>query len=113
MQYFISFRAYGLSDIPGYTPPHTTGSGTMDSSTMYLNSDWAWNTNGTMSQSGRNVDVWTIVMHEMGHIVALTHPSLCHTPTTTETNSVMQPVFVQKHALNSDDIAGLRYMMGT
>ncbi len=107
--YLADFGYAGLPDVPGISlgadvAKHSTVS-------IALNSNFTWNTSGTMSQSGRKVDVWTIVVHEMGHASGLAHPyaSVCGSghPTTAEKASVMYVDWTKKRYPNADDKAGI------
>jgi hypothetical protein len=94
--------------VPGWTVSSATqGSASMTWANTYLNSDWTWNTTGTMNQAQMQVDVRTVTTHELGHWLRLLHPNQCHAPSATENAAVMTPNFVQKWNLNSDDIAAI------
>jgi hypothetical protein len=100
-----SFRALGLGDYAGMA------NGAQNAShshvRVYLNADWKWNTAGTMSQAGRNVDVQTIVVHEVGHASGLAHPypEVCGAghPTATEKLGVMYFNYTAKRIPNADE----------
>lgn len=107
--YLSSFRSVGSPDVPGIAwgsdvQSHRTTS-------IALNSDFSWNTSGTMSQSQRKVDVWTILVHEAGHASGLAHPypEVCGSghPTAAEASGVMYVTWTTKRYPNSDDKAGI------
>jgi hypothetical protein len=110
--YYVNFASYGFNDVPGHTEPYFSG-GYSYGGKVYLNSSYSLNTSGTFSQSGRQADVQTVVTHELGHIVPMFHPSACGSPfTTTEQASVMEPAWAKRWVLNSDDVAGLKAVVG-
>jgi hypothetical protein len=113
---YYSFRSYGYSDIPGQTSRWYSSSdpNLITSTSVALNSDFTWNTAGTMNQSQHQVDVRTVVTHELGHVIRLLHPDQCHaTLSTAESGAVMEVTWTKKWTPNSDDIAGLRALQGT
>ncbi len=91
---------------PGGTSLNTYASN-HSSSWMRFNSNWTWNTSGTLSLSQMKADVHTIVMHEMGHASGLNHPDVCGSMTSAEVASSMNPNYVKKWTINSDDAAGI------
>ncbi|MDQ1711005.1 MAG: hypothetical protein QOE45_455 [Frankiaceae bacterium] len=100
----IDFSNAGYADVPASTLSNWTSN--MTWADTYLNTDWSWNTSGTMNQAGKNVDVRTIVIHELGHWLSLDHPNQCGSMTTNEINAVMNPNWTNKPNLNADDNAG-------
>jgi hypothetical protein len=105
---WISRQSGGAAQagIPGWTVSSATqGAASMTWANTYLNTDWTWNTTGTMNQATNTADVRTVTTHELGHWLRLLHPSNCHAPSATETAAVMTPNFVKKWSINSDDIA--------
>lgn len=98
----------GQAGVPGWTVSSATqGSSSMTWANTYLNSDWTWNTTGTMNQANKQADVRTVTTHELGHWLRLLHPNQCHAPSATELAAVMTPNFTKKWSLNSDDIAAI------
>ncbi|MQY03245.1 matrixin family metalloprotease [Actinomadura macrotermitis] len=103
-----NFQRLGLPDVPGIAVGSTTQR--HRSTAVMLNSQFRWYTNGTMNQSQRKVDVWTIAVHEMGHASGLAHPypsSGCGQPTQAEKAGVMYVTWKKKRYPNSDDKAGI------
>lgn len=113
---YVSFTAAGYPDAPGQTnrwysssDPHL-----IVATVVALNSDYTWNTTGTLNQSLKQADVQTVATHEFGHVIRLLHPEQCHTPLSTAENAaVMHVTWTKKWTINSDDIAGLRAIQGT
>jgi hypothetical protein len=103
----VSTRAVGLPDVPGIA----LGSEVRNHTTVdvVLSADFSWNTSGVMDQATRKTDVWTILMHEVGHASGLAHPSECGPghPTPLERQGVMFVDWMTKHNPNSDDQAGI------
>lgn len=94
--------------VPGWTVSSATqGASSMTWANTYLNSDWSWNTTGTMNQAQKKADVRTVTTHELGHWLRLLHPNQCHAPSATELAAVMTPDFTKKWTINSDDIAAI------
>ncbi len=104
--YYGNFVSWG---IPNSWPGATyNGSGsTHSTSSMYFNSNWSWNFNGTLNEASMQADVHTVVMHEMGHANGLGHPWDCGSMTTAEQQSAMNADFTRKWDINSDDAAGI------
>ena len=100
-----SFRALGLPDIAGIALGAQNAS--HSAVNIMLNSDFAWNTTGTMSGPLRKVDVQTIVVHETGHASGLAHPyaSVCGAghPTANEKSGVMNFTYQLKRIPNADE----------
>jgi hypothetical protein len=96
----VSFSAAGLPGDPGTTGVSFLSTGRLASATVYLNSDWSWNTSCTLNQANRQADFLTIVLHEMGHAVALDHDSRF-------TSAVMWPNYTCKQSLTTDDKNGI------
>jgi hypothetical protein len=95
-----SFSQNGWAGNPGVNQI-TFGSGsTIKGSTLYLNSDWSWNTSCGFDQKNRIADLLTILIHETGHTVSLNHDS-------SHPESVMWPDYRCKHNLSADDINGI------
>ena len=94
-----SFSAQGWPSNPAQTN-HYIPDGYLRSSTIYLNSDWSWNTSCDLSQSGHRADLPTIIVHEMGHLVRLLHDS-------NHTEAVMWPDYTCKRQLATDDKNGV------
>jgi hypothetical protein len=106
--YLNNFANSGLPDVPGITLGVGGSSGTHRTAEVLLNSRFSWNTAGTMNQAQRQVDVWTVAVHEMGHASGLAHPySDCGTVTAAERASVMYVDWTRKRTTNSDDDAGI------
>jgi hypothetical protein len=106
--YLNNFASSGLPDVPGITLGVGGSSGTHRTAEVLLNSRFSWNTAGTMNQAQRQVDVWTVAVHEMGHASGLAHPySDCGTVTAAERASVMYVDWTRKRTTNSDDDAGI------
>ncbi|HEX4966755.1 MAG TPA: matrixin family metalloprotease [Thermoanaerobaculia bacterium] len=99
-----SFAAQGWPGDPGITfiTRFTTGAnaGRLQFANVYLNSDWTWNTTCTLNQAGKQADVLTIILHEMGHAVSLDHDPAFP-------NAVMWPNYVCKQNLTADDKNGI------
>jgi hypothetical protein len=72
---------------------------------MHFNDSWNWNTQGYQSFS---IDIESVALHEIGHLVGLNHSSVV--------GSVMQPEYDEYHerrALRPDDLAALDELYGT
>lgn len=112
--YYQSSAPGGFGGTPGltYNSVQASGqsSGTQMWANIYFNSNFSWNTSGTMDQSKSIADVRTVAVHEYGHLLTLLHPSSCGSMTTAETNSAMNPNWTQKWNTNSDDRAGAAAM---
>lgn len=102
-----SFSQSGVKDDPGVT--YTNAGSMITGAQTYLNTDWQWNTNGTMDEKARKADVRNVAQHEFGHWIGLHHPNTCG-PSKPE--AVMEPNFVTKYALSQDDIDGVRALYG-
>ncbi|WP_212841888.1 matrixin family metalloprotease [Catellatospora sp. IY07-71] len=102
----VYFPSYGLPDVPGITLGPAT-SGTHTHAEVYLNTNFSWNTSGTMSQANRQVDVRTIAVHEIGHANGLHHPDACGAPDSAEIASVMYVNWTKKQNTTADDKAGM------
>jgi hypothetical protein len=104
------FSAAGWLDAPGVTfnnsnaSPHTV-------STVYMNSDYIWYTDGTESFPQKKADVRTVFTHEFGHSAGLEHTDehypYCQPVSTSEINGVMYVSWTKKWDVRSDDIAGI------
>ena len=95
-----NFGSLGYPDVPGVNQLGFLSSGYLQFSHLYLNSTWSWNTSCYLNQGAKQVDVMTIVLHEMGHSVALNHdPS--------HTEAVMWPNYACKQTLRTDDVNGI------
>jgi hypothetical protein len=104
----VDFSDQGLGSDPGRTfnstkySPHAR-------STIYLNSDYTWYTNGTMNYALKKADVQTVVTHEVGHASGLEHPDFCHEPPSpAEKSAVMTVTWTKKWTIGSDDRDGIR-----
>lgn len=95
-----SFSASGWPGNPGRTTLSFLSTGRISFATVYLNSDWSWNTSCTLNQANRQADFLTIVLHEMGHAVSLNHDP-------NQTAAVMWPNYVCKQTLTADDRNGI------
>ncbi|NJM39708.1 MAG: matrixin family metalloprotease [Anaerolineae bacterium] len=90
---------------PGYACTHTSGR------LIYLNTSsyYDWNTTGTMLDLApylRHVDLQTILLHELGHLMGLDH-------TTYDNGSVMYPQYVSaRQTLTTDDKWGITQLYG-
>jgi hypothetical protein len=93
------------STVPGMTQTSSTG-GVIHWAQTWLNPAYEWNTDGVMNQAQRKADAHTVTMHEMGHWLKLLHPSQCGPMTAAEVAAVMNPVWIKKWVLGSDDRAG-------
>jgi len=100
----------GFNGAPGVTVTQVNASNQVVGGDVYLNPNWSWNLNGNMNQANKVADVRTVTVHELGHELVLDHPSLCGAMTTDETNAAMNPRYIQKWNINSDDRAGAAYM---
>jgi hypothetical protein len=101
----------GFAGNPAYTylvVPNST-EGEITSGNVYLNSAYAWNLTGVMSQSQKKVDVQTILVHELGHEVYLNQPAACGSMTSAEVAAAMNNNWTLKRAINSDDGAGVAF----
>lgn len=65
---------------------------------MHLDTDEPWNTGG-------NVDLYSVVLHEAGHALGLGHSD--------RPGSVMYPYYRLSAGLTDDDIAGIRALYGS
>lgn len=99
-----SFAAQGWPGDPGVTliTRFVGGAhnGKLQFANIYLNSDWAWNTNCVLNQAAKQADLLTIILHEMGHAVSLNHDQAFQ-------NAVMWPNYVCKQNLTADDRNGI------
>lgn len=95
-----NFAALGFPNDPGNNALTFLSSGRLASSLLRLNNTWTWNTTCTLNQAQKKADVMTIVLHEMGHSVALNHHSA-------HTEAVMWPNYVCKQTLRTDDKNGI------
>jgi hypothetical protein len=111
--YFSSFAGLGWPDLPGVTfnnsnsQPHTV-------SDLYLNNDYFWYTDGTMSQSQHKADIRTVMTHEVGHASGLAETTAvifdCRPVSTSEIQGVMYSNWTKKWDTRADDIAGIQYI---
>lgn len=109
--FLASFGSLGWQDAPGLTfnnsnsSPHTV-------SDVYLNNDYFWYTDGTMSQSQHKADIRTVLTHEVGHSSGLAHTDNtivdCRPVGTSEIQGVMYISWTKKWDTRSDDIAGIQ-----
>jgi hypothetical protein len=97
-----SFSVRGFPSYPGITMVGYSN-GHLDYGTIYLNSDWSWNTSCILSQSQHQVDVLTVVLHEMGHVVSLNHDA-------NHPEAVMWPDYACKQHLSADELDGIGAM---
>ncbi|MDI6817491.1 MAG: matrixin family metalloprotease [Actinomycetota bacterium] len=102
-----SFKAKGWPDWPGISAVSVNMSHIVTGVTSYLNTDYNWNNSGIMNVSTRNCDYKTISLHEMGHWGVLDHPSLIGQ---NHPEAVMQPAWVAKQSLTTDDKSGIDYL---
>jgi hypothetical protein len=100
----FSFVGYP-ANVPGVTVNNSGA--THSKSTVHLNSDFKWYTNGTMNEANRWADIGTVAGHEFGHSAGLNHPGVCGAMTAAEHAAVMHPNWTTKWAINGDDIAAL------
>ncbi|WP_224273669.1 matrixin family metalloprotease [Nocardioides lacusdianchii] len=101
--------AGGFGGAPGVTTLAISGN-TVVSGDVYLNPNWSWNLNGNLNQANRVADVRTITVHELGHELVLEHPNQCGPMSSAEIAAAMNPNYVQKWNVNSDDRAGAAFM---
>lgn len=103
------FAKWDWPDVPGITLGASTPNHQYAS--IWFNRSFNWNDDGIMNQVTRQVDVWTIALHELGHASGLAHPyaSICGAghPTSAEIASVMYVDWTTKRWPNSDDKSGI------
>lgn len=104
-----SFKSMAFPQIPGRLAPTISnpapGIFQLTAGIVYMNSDFAWSTTGTMDLPNLTADVRTVATHEYGHILGITHPSDCGQ---NYPNPVMEPTNATKWTLRTDDINALR-----
>lgn len=101
------FSAAGWDDVPGATY-NTSNANPHVASNVYLNTDWTWNTTGSLDPNHHIADVRTITTHEFGHSSGLAHPYSCDPPyTSAEKAAVMWVDWTKKWTVQSDDRTGI------
>jgi hypothetical protein len=108
--FLTSFSGAGWEDFPGVTFNNSSGS-PHTVSDIYMNNDYFWYTDGTMSQTQHKADIRTVLTHEVGHSSGLAHTNYeiieCRPVSTSEPQGVMYVNWTKKWDTRSDDIAGI------
>lgn len=88
---------FGVALATTWAPPPASESSL--ASDIFINTSYAWKTNGTI------YDLQSVMIHEFGHALGLGHSSF--------STSVLYPDYNStKQALTSDDISGIQYLYG-
>lgn len=96
------FSYQGWPDVPGVTEETYSGS-TTTKMRSWFNTDFTWNNSGVMDSATRKCDYKTVILHEFGHWISLSHDSRY-------TTAVMWPNWTTKQSLATDDKNGLDYV---
>lgn len=72
---------------------------------VHVNTDWNWVDDPNEDGFGNDIDLYTVLLHEVGHSLGLGHSSVV--------GSVMEPTYAgARRSLHADDLAGIQFIYG-
>lgn len=103
---YTSFSAAGYGSSPGTTFTYRDSNNKITGASSYFNSDKTWFDSTVENQNwpSGQFDRRTVALHEIGHWMYINHPSACGQ---SHPEAVMEPTYVTKTYLRSDDLLGL------
>jgi len=100
----VPFSQIPLDNDPGYTiVNYNTGTGYINWTVSYLNSEWTWNRICDLDQGNEEADARVISVHEAGHWLVLGHDS-------NHQEAVMWANYTCKLQTEDDDHDGANYL---